>query len=145
MEQKTAFLFPGQGVSPEDLVNFYKRALEKKAKQTTVLPTTGAFHTSLMKGPSQAMYIILSLGFSFKPLQIPLIANLTGKDLEGQSVKDTLVQSMIKPVQWIKTIQTLRDQGVSQFIEVGPGSSLSALNRLNGVPKNQTKNILDLI
>lgn len=50
---------------------------------------------------------------------------------------------MTNPVKWAKSIQTIRDARVTIFGEVGPGKSLGSLNRINGVPDEQTVNVLE--
>jgi len=57
--------------------------------------------------------------------------------------KNHLVEGMINSVKWAKVIQTMRNEGVTIFREVGPGTSLASLNRINSVPNEQTINLLE--
>lgn len=117
--------------------------VQGKAKKVTSLETSGAFHTFYMDGAATKLGDKL-IKFPLGQMHIPVISNLTGELIkEGVSPLEYLVASMTKPVQWAKTIALLRSLGVESFIESGPGTSLLALNSRNGIPKEQTRNILD--
>jgi malonyl CoA-acyl carrier protein transacylase len=44
-------------------------------------------------------------------------------------IKRNLVSQFRNPVQWVRTTETLRQMGVSQYLEVGPKSVLASLMR----------------
>lgn len=112
------------------------------AKKTLSLKTAGAFHTSYMKEAAENLSKLLS-GYSLQEVQIPVVANLSGAIIErGKYPVTSLVKSMTEPVQWSHTIFILR-LVADRFIEVGPGNSLQILNGRNGVPREQTTNVLN--
>ena len=45
------------------------------------------------------------------------------------SDRDALKKQLYNPVRWVDTIQFMHQQGVTGFIECGPGKVLSALNK----------------
>jgi len=49
--------------------------------------------------------------------------------LTKKLIKENLVSQLFNPVKWTSSIQYLEKQGVSNFIESGPGKVLWGLNR----------------
>lgn len=117
--------------------------VEVPKKRLRLLETAGAFHTTYERGAAGKLKERLS-AYSFQRVQIPVVANLSGAIIEEDSTYSTanLVQSMTEPIQWSHTIFTLR-LVADRFIEVGPGNSLQILNGRNGVPREQTTNVLN--
>jgi [acyl-carrier-protein] S-malonyltransferase len=81
---------------------------------------------------------------SFKDPNIPVIANMTAAPLTtGEAVKTELINQLTNPVQWQKSIEYMVAQGVTTFIEIGPGKVLTGLiRRIN--KDVTTRNIGDL-
>lgn len=119
--------------------------LAQNAKtRITILETAGAFHTSFMQNSADKLNQFLNK-FEFKDPQISVIPNLTGEvSNSGWALRNHVVENIINPVQWAKSLKTMQDLYVRIFGEAGPGRFISQLNRLNGIPENQTINILEL-
>jgi len=131
------------GVSKEGVVDIEKLAKEAGARRVTILPTAGAFHTHFMQTAATKLDEFLSK-YDFSDPKVPVVPNLTGQPSNsGRALKNHLVESMTNPVRWTKSIQTMRNVGIQLFVECGPGKSLATLNRINGIPEDQTINILD--
>ncbi len=112
------------------------------ARRTNILQTAGAFHTSLMQEAAVNLDAELS-GNQFKDPNIPVIPNLTGKPSNrGIALRHHLIESMVNPVKWSETLAKMQSLGVRNFGEVGPGTSLAVLNRINGISESQTINVL---
>jgi [acyl-carrier-protein] S-malonyltransferase len=47
---------------------------------------------------------------------------------EPNEIKENLIRQLDNPVRWIETVETLRDLGATDFVEVGPGRVLQGLN-----------------
>ena len=61
---------------------------------------------------------------------MPLVNNWQAQViLTGAAAREGLYQQIPNPVRWTETIQLLRDQGVSQAYEIGPGNVLAGLVR----------------
>ncbi len=130
------------GCGAETAQQVDRLAKEAGASGATDLGTAGAFHTAFMMKPAHELLKRL-FDYNFRNSEIPVIVNLTGKArTDGFTLKDYLAESMVQPVQWVKTLATLQSSGVGVFGEVGPGTSLAALNKINGI--NETKNVLGL-
>ena len=65
--------------------------------------------------------------------RIPVIANVTSQPYPSTGFADSirllLTRQITEPVQWTQSIRYLLSQGVSQFMEIGPGNVLTRLLR----------------
>jgi len=63
---------------------------------------------------------------------MPVIANCTATpNDDSNDIRHELIDQVCRPVQWSRTIEYLGDQGVTTFIEFGPGRVLTAIiNRM---------------
>lgn len=121
------------GTQAQHVEDFRKRAEEKGARRTGILPTAGAFHTSFMQSAQDALRGIVGKFVLFNP-EIPVVLNTTGKPATtADEIRRGFVNSMTAPVRWADSIEVMKKSGVEVFIELGPGNSLAILNRFNGV------------
>ena len=70
---------------------------------------------------------------TFQDPTIPVVANVTAKPLTtAEQVKEELTSQLCNGVQWQRSIEYMVDNGVSTFIEIGPGKVLTGLiKRIN--------------
>jgi [acyl-carrier-protein] S-malonyltransferase len=102
-------------------------AKEKGAKRAIPLVVSGPFHSELMKPAANQLQEVLS-ELSFQDAAIPVIANVTANPVESQEeIKDLLVKQLYSPVRWEESVKTMIENGVTTFIEIGPGKVLSGL------------------
>jgi len=101
------------------------------------LNTSGAFHSRLMKPSSEQFRQFLD-GFTFSPLGIPVIANVTARAYRNESVADTLAAQLAGSVLWCNSIQYLMAHGDGAnemtFEEIGHGEVLTKM--LRHIPKD---------
>ncbi len=91
------------------------------------LPVSAPFHSPLME-PAQAHMapILGGLGFA-KPI-CPLVNNVDAALVsEPGALREGLVRQISGAVRWQATLALLLEQGVTTFIELGPGKVLSGL------------------
>lgn len=63
----------------------------------------------------------------FKEPILPIYMNITGELLStNDSLSENLYDQIVKPVQWIKTIQNMRADGIDTFYEITPKPTLAA-------------------
>jgi [acyl-carrier-protein] S-malonyltransferase len=110
-----------------------ERAVElakaKGAKRAVMLAVSAPFHCELMK-PAAERLATLFTGTEFSDLKVPLVTNVDAKLItRGAEARDALLRQVASPVRWSESIQQLLDEGVTRFIEVGPGKVLSGLVR----------------
>jgi len=123
---------PGQLVISGVMENLTKAAGLAKAKgarRTIPLSVSGAFHTPLMQTAVDGLSeIITALPFG-DPL-VPIVANTTAQPMtNAEQVKAEILRQFGKGVQWQPSIEYMVNDGVSTFIEIGPGQVLSGLIR----------------
>ena len=64
----------------------------------------------------------------FKTFETPLISNVTAVEIkDNSSLKNLLIQQIESRVRWRESVLYMIDNGVKQFIEIGPGKVLSGL------------------
>ncbi len=108
--------------------NSLKQALDnlskKKPKRMVRLPISIASHTPLMESAERAMKEEVEK-VNFQAPKTEIILNLTGKATKSPEViKQSIVQSMTRPVQWVKSLHEAGNKGVEEFVEVGPGGNV---------------------
>ena len=124
------FNSPGQLVISGTSENIVKTAELAKAKggiRAIPLQVSGAFHSPLMQPAVDGMTQVLAK-VTFKDPAVPIISNVTAKPLTNASqFKDELLKQLCSGVQWQRSVEYMLKQGVSKFIEIGPGKVLAGL------------------
>lgn len=96
------------------------------AKKIRILNTAGPFHTEKLKESSKALRKELDK-IEFKPFKSKVVKNLDGIEYkETDNIREILEKHIINPVRFSKTIETMFNEGIDTFIEIGPGRSLSS-------------------
>jgi [acyl-carrier-protein] S-malonyltransferase len=99
------------------------------AKRAVMLPVSAPFHCSLMQPAQDALAPILQQ-LTFLPARIPVVVNVNaGMVTDPAILRDALIRQVTGAVHWTESMQVLIAQGVTNFIEVGPGRVLSGLLR----------------
>jgi [acyl-carrier-protein] S-malonyltransferase len=102
-------------------------AREMGAKRAIELPVSVAAHSPLMAEAAEGMRLVLA-AVPFHDPVAPLLANRDARPLTtGDAARDELVEHLTAGVDWVRAIETLSDQGVTTFIEIGPGRVLTGL------------------
>ena len=123
---------PGQIVitGTEDAVSVAGDALkEAGAKRVVPLKVSGPFHSQLLNGAGE------KLGEALKDVTIgaittPYLANVNADYVtDPAAVKDLLVRQVSSSVHWQQTIERLIADDADEFVEIGPGRSLSGFMR----------------
>lgn len=91
------------------------------------LPVSVPSHCMLMKNAAEQLRNKLR-ECSFQTPEIPVYMNYTGEKLnDSDRVEELLKLQLENPVQWGKTLNNMREDGIDTFIECGPGKVLSGL------------------
>lgn len=102
---------------------------EAGAKRVVPLSVSGAFHSSLMKSASDRFVGVLEQ-VSLINAMIPIVGNVAAQPcVMPEEIQNELAQQITSSVQWVKTIEFIAAQGVTRFIEIGPGKVLKGLIR----------------
>jgi len=104
-------------------------ARERGAKRAVILHVSAPFHCSLMQPAQDALAPILQ-SLSFSSAKIPIVVNVDARLVsDGVALRDALIRQVTGAVRWTESMQLLIAQGVTTFVEVGPGKVLSGLLR----------------
>jgi len=116
----------------ENLAEAAALARARGARRTIPLSVSAAFHTPLMQSAVDGMAEILAT-IPFRDPMVPIIANTTAEPMtSGSELKAELLRQLCHGVQWQRSIEYMLGEGVTTFIEIGPGEVLSGLiKRIN--------------
>jgi len=99
------------------------------ATRVVPLKVSGPFHSPLMRPMAAELAGVLG-NFSFADATIPLVCNVDARPIQtGGLFPPLLVRQVAEPVRWTDSMRTLLGQGVTRFVEVGPGRVLRGLAR----------------
>jgi len=126
---------PGQIVisgAKENIAKANEMATAAGASRAILLQVSGAFHSPLMQPAAEGLAKYIDAA-TFKSPSIPVIGNVTALPLTTpEEVKTELKKQLLSPVQWQRSIEYMIKQGVTTFIEIGPGRVLTGLiKRIN--------------
>lgn len=94
------------------------------AKRMIPLNVSGPFHTKLLEPASKQLAQELAK-IEIKDLQVPVISNTTAKPMKQEQVKELLETQVKSPVRFYESIEQLKQMGIEQMIEIGPGKVLT--------------------
>ena len=102
-------------------------SLKKKKKKSIILPVSAPFHSSLMHKAKIYMKDKIENTDFLKP-NPSIISNVTAKEEDNiSSIKNLLTNQITSRVRWRESVDYMIKQGVTNFIEIGPGKVLSGL------------------
>ena len=103
--------------------------LESGARKAVPLVVSGPFHSSLMQPASGQLKEVLEQT-TFSTPTIPVINNVDVKiNNDPEQIKQSLIRQLYNPVRWSETVQWFEANGVTEYIECGPGKVLAGLNK----------------
>ena len=104
-------------------------AKEKGAKRVIPLAVSAPFHCALMK-PAEERLAPELRALTAKDPSIPVVANVDAEPKRDvRSAIEALVQQVSSPVRWDDVVRRLIAEGVTRFVELGPGTVLAGLIR----------------
>ncbi|TDM32595.1 [acyl-carrier-protein] S-malonyltransferase [Macrococcoides canis] len=116
------------------------RKQELGLKKIIPLNVSGPFHSELMK-VIEAEFRAYLEQFDFQDAHVPVVQNVNAlPETDAKRIKENLVKQLYAPVEYTDSIRFLIDQGVTEFIEIGPKKVLTSL--VKKIDRNVTvKNI----
>ena len=126
------FNCPGQVVISGE-INAVKDICEKfnslGARRSIILPVGGAFHSSLMNDAKSELKEAID-NTNFSEPSCPIYQNFNAnKTVVISKIKNNLINQLTNPVLWTQTVNNMINDGINDFIEVGPGKVLQGLIR----------------
>ncbi|MDP1571750.1 MAG: ACP S-malonyltransferase [Vicinamibacterales bacterium] len=97
------------------------------ARRVIALPVSAPFHCALMR-PAEVRLAPELRALTVRDPEIPVVVNVDGAPRrEGAAGIEALVQQVSAPVRWEDVMARLASEGVTAYVEVGPGTVLSGL------------------
>lgn len=108
-----------------------ERAIEeckaRGARRAMLLKVSAPFHCALMMPAQEQMQPLLA-ATTFNTLRCPIVNNVDAAlTKDGEQAREALVRQISSAVRWTDSINVLLEQGVTTFVEVGPGKVLTGL------------------
>ncbi|MCR6596654.1 ACP S-malonyltransferase [Bacillus halotolerans] len=104
-----------------------EQAKENGAKRAIPLDVSGPFHSELMKPAADKLKEVLD-SCELKDAEVPVISNVSADVMTDKAdIKEKLIEQLYSPVRFEETVNKLIAEGVTTFIEIGPGKVLSGL------------------
>ena len=109
------------------IIDELDKNLKKKKKKGILLPVSAPFHCSLMKRAAEKMREKIENTNFIKP-KPNIISNVTAKEeTDINKIKTLLIDQITSRVRWRESVNYMIKQGVTNFLEIGPGKVLSGL------------------
>jgi [acyl-carrier-protein] S-malonyltransferase len=106
-----------------------ERAKALGAKRVIPLTVSAPFHCALMK-PAEERLAPELRGLATAAPSVPIVANVDAEiKRDPASAIDALVRQVSSPVRWEAVVTRLASEGVTTYVEVGPGTVLTGLVR----------------
>jgi [acyl-carrier-protein] S-malonyltransferase len=113
--------------SKEALARAMELAKARDARRVILLQVSGAFHSTLMQPTIEGLSAAISQ-INFRTPEVPIVVNSTAQPVTtAEGVKEELLRQLCNCVQWQPSVEYMVEEGVSTFIEIGPGQVLSGL------------------
>ena len=104
-------------------------ATERGARKAVILQVSAPFHCELMAPAAEAMKPALAETTFNAPI-VPVVVNVTASpESDPEALKNYLVEQITGTVRWRESVLYMRDQGVTEMVELGAGKVLSGLAR----------------
>jgi [acyl-carrier-protein] S-malonyltransferase len=125
-----------------------EEAVREGARRAIRLKVSGAFHSPLVGRAAERLRPAIEK-VHFEVPRAPFMSTVTAKLEEAQRYRELLVEQLTAPVRFTQAARRLVDQGVTVFVEVGPGNVLSGLlkridKRVKAVSVNDLKSLDEL-
>ncbi len=105
----------------------FQLLLKEKKIKTIPLKVSAPFHCSLMKPAAKIMKDKIKKT-NFKIPMYKILNNVTANpETNPENIKDLLVEQIFSTVKWRESIIYMSNEGVENFIEIGPGKALSGM------------------
>ena len=102
---------------------------ERGAKRALILPVSGAFHSDLMESAKKELKDGIDKTEFKKPI-CKIYQNFSAKpEIDPEIIKMNLLSQLTGAVLWSQSVNEMVNDGINEFVEVGPGNTLQGLIR----------------
>ena len=111
----------------KNAIEILSNNLKAKKKRGILLPVSAPFHCSLIKKAAENMKNKIE-NTNFLQPNPKIISNVTAKEEDDiNKIKPLLIDQITSRVRWRESINYMIKEGVTNFLEIGPGKVLSGL------------------
>ncbi len=131
-------------------VGIFQNSLKQKKIKSIPLKVSAPFHCSLMKPAAKTMEDKIN-NTKFKNPSLKIVNNVTAKpEINSNIIKHLLIQQIFSSVKWRESLINMKDAGVNNFVEIGPGKALTGmvkrtLKEVNSFSINSIADIKNLL
>ena len=110
----------------KDVVDAFVKKLKDMKIRAIPLRVSAPFHSPLMEPAKERLSEVIN-EVEVKEFTFPVLSAHTLEYYTKENLKDTLLYGITAPVNFLGCVKKLREDGVSVFVEVGPGKVLTGL------------------
>ena len=111
----------------KNILHILSNNLKLKKKKGILLPVSAPFHCSLMNGAATHMQNKIK-NIVFQKPNPSIISNVTATEESSEDkIKPLLIDQITSRVRWRESVNYMIKEGVTDFLEIGPGKVLSSL------------------
>ena len=126
LNSQTQIVIAGHQEAVERAVNLAK---ESGARRAILLQVSAPFHCALLEPAEKRLGPELD-SCAFADPQCPVVTNVDARLVTtAAAARDALKRQVSRPVRWQESVEKMLAEGVSAFVELGPGKVLSGLVR----------------
>ncbi|WP_306591495.1 ACP S-malonyltransferase [Geothrix sp. 21YS21S-4] len=119
-------------------------AKARGGRKAVKLPVSAPFHSPLME-PAKARMEPVLRALAFHAPLCPLVNNVDAAAVTApEALRDGLVRQIPGAVRWQAILELLLDEGVTTFVELGPGKVLAGLAKRQAKERNVEVSTLSL-
>jgi [acyl-carrier-protein] S-malonyltransferase len=112
------------------------------ARRIIPLRVSGAFHSPAMADAAGQLQEAFE-DVSWHDAAIPVVSNVTAEAVsDAATIRRLLARQVSSPVEWVASVQRMRDAGADTFVECGPGNALTGMLR-RIAPEARSCNVSD--
>lgn len=99
------------------------------ARRLISLPVSGAFHSPLMAGVADELAEAFE-SEAWADARVPVVSNVTAEPVtDAGRLRALLAEQVRSPVEWVRSVRRMRDDGVDTIVELGSGAALVGMVR----------------
>jgi [acyl-carrier-protein] S-malonyltransferase len=111
----------------KERVEIFQKTLKEKKIKSIPLKVSAPFHCSLMKPAAKIMEEKIN-NTNFKVPRFKIINNVNANpEINPENIKLLLIDQIFSTVRWRESILKMKEAGVKNFIEIGPGKVLTGM------------------
>lgn len=99
------------------------------ARRLVPLSVSGAFHSPLMAGVADELAAAFE-SETWTDARIPVVSNVTAEPVtDADRLRALLAEQVRSPVEWVRSVRRMRNDGVDTIVELGSGAALVGMVR----------------